>query len=93
MSSRNARLDHQVSPLIRLGDELDAHGFARCEALIRQLIRTASAEGVGGAAIGVLADTAAPDVARLRAFAAVSAALVNATGLRRRHHLHLVGAA
>lgn len=94
MSTRRIPLDHPVNALIRLGYELDAHGFTGHEADIRQLVRTARSQCVDGAAVGVLADIAAPDVARLRAFAAVSAALVTATGPRRRgDHLHLVGAA
>lgn len=59
----------------RFGFELDAHGFAGREAAIRQLVRLARAHGVGATAADVLADTAAPDVARLRAFAAVAARL------------------
>jgi hypothetical protein len=61
------------------GHELDAHGFAGREPAIRHLVRLARAHGVGGAAADVLADTAAPDVARFRAFAAVAARLAPLT--------------
>lgn len=64
-----------VPRLITLGYELDAHGFAGREAAVRHLVRDTRSRGLDCTAVGVLADTAAPDVARLRAFAAVSAAL------------------
>jgi len=79
MSTRISRLAARVSPLVRLGYELDANGFGGCEADVRRLIRTARAQGIDGPAVGVLADITAPDVARLRAFAVVSAALVSPT--------------
>jgi len=75
MSTRTASSTTLVSDAIRLGFELDAHGFNGREAAIRQLVRNARSRGLDGPAVGVLADIAAPDVARLRAFAAVSAAL------------------
>lgn len=75
MSTRTASSTTLVSDAIRLGFELDAHGFNGREADIRQLVRNARSRGLDGPAVGVLADIAAPDVARLRAFAAVSAAL------------------
>lgn len=88
MSTRTSRPIDLVGPLIRLGYELDAHGFEGREATVRQLVRTARSRGIDGAALGVLADTAAPDIARMRAFAAVSATLAKPTTPR-----HLVGAA
>ena len=74
MSTAN-RTSDLVSRLITLGYELDAHGFAGREAAVRQLVRDARSLGLDCTAVGVLADTAAPDVARMRAFAAVSAAV------------------
>jgi hypothetical protein len=88
MSIRTPRIAQPVSPLIRLGYELDAHGFTGREAAVRDLVRDARSRGIDGASVDVLADIAAPDVARLRAFAAVSAAFVNPTTPR-----HLAGAA
>ena len=64
-----------ISSLVTLGYQLDAHGFAGREAAIRQLVHDVRSFGLDGVAVGVLADTSAPDVARLRAFAAVSAAM------------------
>lgn len=85
-----------VTRLILLGYELDAYGFAGREAAVRQLVRDTRSLGLDGTAVGVLADTAAPDVARFRAFAAVSAALAatQTTVLRDPHgDRHLPGAA
>ena len=81
-----------IHSLISLGYDLDAHGFAGREAAVRQLVRDARATGYNCIALGVLADTSAPDVARLRAFAAVSAALATATDPHRGDR-ELVGAA
>ncbi len=79
MSTRTSSATSLVSDVIRLGFELDAHGFNGREASIRQLVRNARSRGVDGPAVGVLADIAAPDVARLRAFAAVSAGLATSS--------------
>jgi hypothetical protein len=62
-----------------LGVAIDADGFAPHELAVRRLVRAAWARGVSRTAADVLADTTAPDVARLRAFAVVSAALIGAT--------------
>jgi hypothetical protein len=75
----NGPMSTAIHSLIALGYDLDAHGFAGREAAVRQLVRTARASGFDGPAVAVLADAAAPDVARMRAFAAVSAALASAT--------------
>src|SRR5687768_12105075 len=95
MSTAN-RTSDLVSRLITLGYELDAHGFAGREAAVRQLVRDTRSLGLDCTAVGVLADTSAPDVARMRAFAAVSAALA-ATQMPVHHDphgdRHLVGAA
>lgn len=66
-----------VADIVTLGYALDTHGFVRCEADVRRIVTAARTRGIDGPAIGVLADTTAPDVARLRAFAVVSAALAH----------------
>jgi hypothetical protein len=68
--------------LEQLGVDLDRDGFAGREPAVRQVVRLARTFGVGGAATGVLADTTAPDVARMRAFGVVAAALLPITGDR-----------
>ena len=68
--------------LEQLGVDLDRSGFASRESAIRQLVHLARAYGVGGAAVGVLADPFAPEVARMRAFSVVAAALLPVTGDR-----------
>ena len=68
--------------LEQLGVDLDRSGFASREPAVRQLVHLARAYGVGGAAVGVLADPSAPEVARMRAFAAVATALLPVTGDR-----------
>ena len=90
MSTRTASSTDLVSDVIRLGFDLDAHGFTGREAAVRQLVRDARSQGIDGPAVGVLADGGAPDVARLRAFATVSSALANITANAPRH---LIGAA
>ena len=94
--STATRTSDMVSRLISLGYELDAHGFAGREAAVRQIVRDTRSLGLDCTAVGVLADTSAPDVARLRAFAAVSAALAATQApVHRDPHgdRHLVGAA
>jgi hypothetical protein len=66
--------------LEQLGVDLDRSGFAGREAIIRQVVHLARTYGLGGAAAGVLADTAAPEVVRMRAFGVVAAALLPITG-------------
>jgi hypothetical protein len=61
--------------LEQLGVDLDAAGFAGREAAVHHVVRLARAYGVGGAATGVLGDTTAPEIARLRAYSIVAAAL------------------
>lgn len=63
--------------LIQLAYVLDMHGVVGSEAAVRHVVRAARAAGIDTPAIGVLADTTAPEVARLRAFALVSAALAS----------------
>jgi hypothetical protein len=75
MSIGSPRSLPHVPAVGALGVALDADGFAPHELAVRRLVRTAWARGVSRTATDVLADTTAPDVARLRAFAVVSAAL------------------
>lgn len=70
-----------TNELSQLGIELAAGGFDGRELTIRRLARDARAAGVASAAAEVLVDTTAPDVARFRAFAVVSAALSRADHL------------
>ena len=62
--------------LEQLAFDLDRSGFAGRESLVRQLIHVARSSHLGGAAVAVLADQAAPEVARLRAFGLVATALL-----------------
>ena len=68
--------------LEQLGVDLDRSGFAGREPAIRQVVHLARTYGVGGAAAGVLADTTAPDIVRMRAFAVVASALLPIIGDR-----------
>jgi hypothetical protein len=67
-----------VNELLDLGFRLDVDGFAGSELDVRRIVRDARAAGLGSAATDVLADTSAPDVARMRAYAKVSSALARA---------------
>jgi hypothetical protein len=78
-----------IHSLISLGYDLDANGFAGREGAVRQLVREARVAGCTGAAVAVLADPEAPEVARLRAFAAVASDLAP----HREHGRELIGAA
>jgi hypothetical protein len=68
--------------LEQLAFDLDEHGFAGHEVAVGQVVDLARTYGVGGAAVGVLADAAADDVARMRAFGIVAVALLPITGDR-----------
>ena len=61
--------------LEQLAFDLDRSGFAGREPLVRQLVHLARSSRLGGAAVAVLADRSAPEVARLRAFGLVTTAL------------------
>ena len=76
------RMSTAAFDLEQLGVDLDRSGFAGREPVIRQVVHLARTYGVGGAAAGVLADTTAPDVARMRAFGVVASALLPVTGDR-----------
>ena len=64
--------------LEQLAFDLDRSGFAGREPIVRQVVHLARAYNVGGAAVGVLADQSAPEVARMRAFGLVATALLPA---------------
>jgi hypothetical protein len=68
--------------LEQLAFDLDRRGFAAREAAVGQVVHLAKTYGVGGAAVGVLADPTEPEVARMRAFGVVAAALLPITGDR-----------
>jgi hypothetical protein len=68
--------------LEQLAFDLAEHGVSGFEPALADVVHLARTYGVGGAAVGVLADRTAPDVARLRAFGAVAAALLPVTGDR-----------
>jgi hypothetical protein len=66
--------------LEQLAFDLDERGFRGLEAAVGQVVDLAKTYGVGGAAVGVLADAGVADVARMRAFGRVGAALLPITG-------------
>ncbi len=68
--------------LEQLAFDLDRSGFPGREPVIRQVVHLARMHNVGGAAVGVLADQTAPEVARMRAFGIVATALLPITGDR-----------
>jgi hypothetical protein len=68
--------------LEQLAFDLDRQGFAPHESAVRQVVHLCARYAIGGAAVGVLADTAAPVAARMRAFGAVASALLPTTGDR-----------
>ena len=82
MLSRTLALMSAAFDLEQLGADLDRGGFAGRESALRQVVHLARTYGVGGAAVGVLADESAPEVARLRAFGIVAMALMPITGDR-----------
>ena len=68
--------------LEQLAFDLDRGGFTEREAIVRQVVHLARTYDVGGAAVAVLADQSAPEVARMRAFGLVATALLPFTGDR-----------
>jgi hypothetical protein len=68
--------------LEQLAFDLDRRGFAASEAAVGQVVHLAKRYNVGGASVGVLADTTAPVAARMRAFGHVASALLPLTGDR-----------
>jgi hypothetical protein len=64
------------TPLLdELAWDLASDGFVGHEVVVRQLVRSARAAGLSATLVEVLADPAEPEVARLRAFGHVAAAL------------------
>ena len=61
--------------LSTLAADLAASGFAGHDAAIRSIVHAARARGVSPVLVGILADPREPEVARLRAFGRVAAAL------------------
>jgi hypothetical protein len=64
--------------LVDLAWDLDSRGFEGHEVAVRQVVRSARAAGVSRTLVDVLADPSEPEVARLRAFGQVAAALATA---------------
>jgi hypothetical protein len=69
--------------LTDLAWDLASDGFVGHEAAVRQVVRTAYAQGVSAGLTGVLADVRQPEVARLRAFGRVAAELATPAGVGR----------
>jgi hypothetical protein len=69
-----------------LACDLEHDGFQRHELAIRQIARAALAAGVSPVLAGILTDPSEPEVARLRAFGRVAAAL--AAPAATDHHIH-----
>ena len=63
--------------LVQLAWDLDAHGFDGQEVAVRQVVRSARAAGLPATLVDVLADPTEPEVARMRAFGRVAAALAS----------------
>jgi hypothetical protein len=61
--------------LPQLAAQLESGGFVGLEPAIRTMVQAARAQGVSPVLVGILADVDQPDVARLRAFGRVAAAL------------------
>jgi hypothetical protein len=61
--------------LTELAWELASAGFAGRENAVRQVVRTARAQGLPPVLVDVLADPRQPDVARMRAFGRVASML------------------
>jgi hypothetical protein len=61
--------------LDQLAWDLASEGFEGHEVVVRQVVRSARAAGVSPTLVDILADPAEPEVARLRAFGHVVAAL------------------
>jgi hypothetical protein len=61
--------------LVELAWDLESRGFEGHEVAVRQVVRSARAAGLSRTLVDVLADPTEPEVARLRAFGRVAAAL------------------
>lgn len=67
--------DHYLD---RIARDIDVHGLAAVACDVATIVDHARRLGVGGAALDVLGDLAAPDVARMRAFGLVAMRLTAA---------------
>jgi len=70
-----------TSDLTDLAWDLASDGFAGREAAVRQVVRTARANGLPATLVTVLEDARQPEVARFRAFGRV-AVLLSSAGVR-----------
>jgi len=61
--------------LPKLAADLESGGFAGQDTVVRAVVQAARVRGVSPVLVGILADPAEPEVARLRAFGMVAAAL------------------
>ena len=64
--------------LLQLAWDLEFRGFAGQEVALRPVIRAARVVGVSSTLVDILADPSEPEVARMRAFGRVAAALAAA---------------
>jgi hypothetical protein len=61
--------------LAEMGWDLASDGFAGRETAVREVVRTARANGLSPVLAGILGDPRQPTVARLRAYGRIAAAL------------------
>lgn len=61
--------------LHRIADDIDRRGMATVEYDVATIVDHARRAGIAGAALAVLGDTAAPEIARARAFGMVATRL------------------
>jgi hypothetical protein len=61
--------------LVQLAWDLESRGFEGHEVAVRQVVRSARIAGVSRILVDVLADPTEPEVARMRAFGRIAAAL------------------
>jgi hypothetical protein len=61
--------------LVDLAWDLESRGFEGHEVAVRQVVRSARTAGLSRTLVDILADPAEPEVARLRAFGELAAAL------------------
>ena len=71
--------------LVDLAWDLESSGFEGHEVAVRQVVRSARAAGVSRTLVDVLADPTEPEVARLRAFGRIAAALATRPPARGDH--------
>ncbi|MBA3289709.1 MAG: hypothetical protein H0U21_17145 [Acidimicrobiia bacterium] len=64
-----------TTDLLQLAMDIEARGLKGREADVRQVVRAARVAGISRVSVDVLADDAQPEVARLRAFGTIAAAL------------------